>query len=129
MLLGQTDTIAQRQAALVATVDADKGARMPTQGEHLLEDREEHQLAQRNLPPFWQLYETAAGLQGDRHYLGVADVGLEGWLDVVGADYEYGSAQVGADQHPSVEAWRRCQVASRQGTANLLLNHLLPRCP
>lgn len=102
---------------------------MPTQGEHLLEDREEHQLPQRDLLFFRQQHEAAAGLQRNRHYLGVADVGLEGWLDVVGADDEHFPFWAGANQHPAIEAWRRCQIAPGQGTANLLLDYFLPRCP
>lgn len=75
-LLGQADTVAQRQAAPVAAVNPDEGAWVSAEDEHLLKDRKEHQLSQRDLLSLGQLNEPAAGSQGDCYDLRVAHVGL-----------------------------------------------------
>jgi len=129
VLVGKADTVAQRQAAPVAAIDSDEGAWVSTQGDHLLEDRKEHQLSQRDLPSLGQPHECAAGSQGDCHDLRVADIGLKRRLDVMGADDENVPVLAGPNQHPAVEARRRGQVASRQGTPGLRLDRVLPRCP
>src|SRR5665811_272080 len=59
VLVGKADTVAQRQAAPVAAVDPDEGAWVSAEGDHLLEDRKEHQLSQRDLPPLGQLHELS----------------------------------------------------------------------
>ncbi len=127
MLLNETDAITQCKAALVATVDPSKGARMPPQGAHLLKDRKKHQLAQRDLPASWQLHESATARQRNSHDFDIADIGLQGRLDVMGADDEQVVAVVGAEQHATVKARRRCQIAPWQRTASLLLDRCFPR--
>lgn len=125
-LLGQADAIAKRKAAPVAAVDADEGPRMTTEGAHLLEGRVEHQLPQGDPTLFRQLHEGAASRQRDGDCLGVADLGKEGRLDVMGTDDEDVSVVVGAEEHAAVEARRRGKIASGQRAADLLLDHGLP---
>ncbi|MBS1675817.1 MAG: hypothetical protein JST08_00385 [Actinobacteria bacterium] len=67
--------MAEREAPIVAAIDTDEGARVPTKGKHLLEDRIEHQLAQGNLLFLRELHQRAAGVGGDGDDFGVADVG------------------------------------------------------
>jgi hypothetical protein len=99
---------------------------MAVEGQHLLENRQEHQLAQRDLPSTWQLDEATARIQGDRDDLCVADSGFKGRLDVVGTDNENLPVRIGADEHSAVKAWWRREIASWQRAANLLLDHVFP---
>lgn len=64
-LLRQADAVTEREAPIVAAIDADERAPMPAQGKHLLEDRVEHQLTQGDLSFLRELYQRAASVGCD----------------------------------------------------------------
>jgi hypothetical protein len=126
-LLRQGDSIAEREASSVAAIDPDEGARVSAKGDHLLEDRVEHQLAQGDLSSLRESDQHAAGAGGDSNDLRVADIRHQGRLDVMGADDECLPIGSSADQHATVEARRRGQVAKRKRVTDLLLDNVFER--
>jgi hypothetical protein len=123
----QADAVAQRETPSIPSVNTDEGAGVPGEGDHLLEDRVEHELPQGDLPVLRELHQRAANVECNRDDFRVADVGRQGRLNVVSADNQYSPLGIRADQHATVESGRGGQVAQRKRVADLMLDNIFER--